>query len=254
MISVTVLVKNNAETIAALLESVQSFPEVIVLDTGSTDATLEIVRSYKNTKIYYHTLTNFGEAYNKVASYVTNPWVLSLDSDEALSLELIANIHALKLDPRKIYQFRRINYLNGKKICFSGWRKDDVQRLYHSSSTQFKEVKVHPKLADKGFRIERIQGALLHYPYLSISSFLHKMQMYTSFFAEQHAGIKKSSFTKAYVHGLYAFFKSFFLQAGILDGQEGYIISSYNAQTAFYKYLKLRELNKKLTQPPQSST
>ena len=112
MITVTILTKNAEETLPSVLESVSRFDEVIVLDTGSSDQTLEIAKLFPNVKTYKHSFTGFGALHNLSARYSTNDWILSLDSDEVLTKELEDEILSLKLDTRHVYSFPFDNYFN----------------------------------------------------------------------------------------------------------------------------------------------
>lgn len=89
-----------------------------------------------------------------------------------------------------------------------------------------------------------LRGAVKHYPYETTADFIKKMQSYSELFAEQNRGKRRASLPKAVWHSFFAFFKSYFLKKGFLGGHEGFVISVYNANTAFYKYLKLMEYNK----------
>ncbi len=239
MITVTILTKNNQETLGSVLESTKNFDEVILLDTGSTDATLEIAGLYPNVKIFHSPFTGFGPLHNLAAFHASNDWILSLDSDEVLTLELAQEILSLQLDMKKVYSFPFNNYFNGKHIKWCGWYPDRHIRLYNKQVTAFTDDKVHEKIQIAGLSEIKLHSPVKHYSYRSISDFLLKMETYSNLFAEQNAHKKKSSFTKALVHGSFAFFKSYIMKRGFLGGKEGYIISVYNAQTAFYKYLKL---------------
>jgi hypothetical protein len=96
-----------------------------------------------------------------------------------------------------------------------------------------------------GMKVHTLSSPMIHTPYRSMKDFLAKMQSYSTLFAEQHKGKKSSSLPKAIAHGSFAFLKSYLLKKGLLDGKEGFIISLYNGHTAFYKYMKLLELNRK---------
>jgi glycosyltransferase involved in cell wall biosynthesis len=241
-ISVTILAKNASETIAKTLQSLSFFPEVLVADTGSTDRTKEIARQFPNVKVIDIPFQGFGKTHNLASSHATHDWVLSVDSDEVVTPNLAQEILALKLDPAQVYRLNRQNYLNGKWIrCCSGWYPDRIVRLYHRSHTQFNEVAVHESISSDHLHIVPLQGDLLHTPYLSVESFLAKMQLYSTLFAQQNKG-KKSSLGKAIGHGLAAFLKNYFLKRGFLGGKEGFIISLYNAHVTYYKYLKLADL------------
>jgi glycosyltransferase involved in cell wall biosynthesis len=238
------LTKNSEKTLTQTLESLKTFAEVIVLDTGSTDKTLEIASQFSNVSLHKAPMTGFGDLHNKAASLSSHDWILSIDSDEVLSDELVKEIHALALDPIYIYAIRRDNYFNGKKMrCCAGWHPDWVARLYNREKTQFSSDAVHEKVI--GCKVIQLRCPMKHVPYRSSSDFLSKMQTYSTLFALQHRGKKKSSLTKAILHSLAAFCKNYFLCRGILGGREGFVISLYNAQTTYYKYLKLAELNAK---------
>jgi glycosyltransferase involved in cell wall biosynthesis len=242
MISICILTKNASSTLKKTLDSVRSFDEVIVLDNGSTDSTCEIAMGYPNVKIYKSPFIGFGPLRNKAAEFATHDWILSLDSDEVISLELLNALKNAPLDPALAYIFPRHNYYNGKRIRGCGWDPEYIARLYHKSNARFSDAQVHEKLEATQFK--KILAPLLHTPYRSTTDFLSKMQHYSTLFAEQYRGKRKSSFSKALLHALYAFFRSFFLKRGIFCGTEGFIISLYNANTTFYKYIKLYEINK----------
>ena len=246
MISVTVLTKNSQDTLDATLRSLQKFPEVIVYDSGSTDTTLQIAASYPNVTCISGEFTGFGPTHNRASRLATHDWILSIDSDEVLTQELADALLKLPLDPRRVYQLDRHNYFNGKWIRWcGGWYPDPVIRLYNRTATQFTDDAVHERVILKDLQLTPLPYPLIHTPYRSMGDFLAKMQTYTTLFAQQHRGKKKSSLGKAIAHGSFAFFKSYILKKGFLGGKEGYLISLYNGHTAFYKYLKLMELNEK---------
>jgi glycosyltransferase involved in cell wall biosynthesis len=245
MITVTILTKNSGRTLLATLRSLKEFPEVLVFDTGSIDDTLEIAKRFSNVKIAQTTFKGFGPTHNEACSLATYDWILSLDSDEVLSKELASEILELKLNPNYLYRINRENYFNGKHMkCCSGWYPDRIIRLYNRRQTSFSNVAVHEKIEQKGLEIKDLSYSMQHTPYLCIEDFLTKMQSYSTLFAIQNKGKKKASIFSAIFHGLYAFFKSYILKRGFLGGKEGYIISVYNGQTTFYKYLKLAHANK----------
>ncbi len=238
MITVCILTKDNEKSLKRTLTSVISFPEVIVLDNGSTDATLEIASHFPNVKVCTASFNGFGPLKNKAASLAKYDWILSLDSDEVLSDPLVSEIHSLDLDGKKLYRFCFHNFFNEKWIKGCGWYPDKHIRLYNKRLTSFSNHFVHEKIDESGFKIESLRHPIFHYSYQTVSDFLVKMDRYSTLFAEQNKG-KKSSFGKAIFHSMYAFIKSYILQRGFLDGKEGYLISLYNAQTCFYKYIKL---------------
>ncbi len=246
MITVTILTKNSADTLGKTLEGVQRFPEVIVMDTGSIDDTKEIARSFANVRLIEEKFMGFGKTHNRASSLASHKWILSIDSDEVLSAELAEEILSLSLENGTVYSLNRHNYFNDKWMkCCSGWYPDPVIRLYNREVTAFTDDEVHEKVLADQLRVIALKGKLSHTPYRSIESFLQKMQLYSTLFAEQNAG-KNSSLGKALVHGCTAFLRSYIFKRGFLGGKEGLIISLYNAHATYYKYLKLAFRNKTL--------
>lgn len=245
MISVTVLTKNSAKTLKKTLESLKTFPEVLLFDTGSTDETLEIAKSFSNVSVHCGEFKGFGPTHNQASSLAAHDWILSVDSDEQLTEALAQEILSTKLDPLCVYQVRRHNFLAGKRIkgC-SGWDPDFVVRLYHRNHTAFDNAQVHEKIMCRDLKRVTFKHPLLHFPYLRISDFLSKMQSYSTLFADQHKETKRSSLGSALMHSWWAFIKSYVIKRGFICGKEGLIISLYNAHTTFYKYLKLAETQK----------
>lgn len=241
MISVCIPTKDVEATIQKTLDSVRRFSEVVIYDTGSTDATLVIASSYPNVKIQKGGFKGFGPLRNEVAKLASNDWIFALDSDESVSPALLAEIERLSLNPSNAYSMPRHNYYNGKWIKGCGWYPDRVVRLYNKQTARYSDAAVHESVQSR--HITPLRSPLLHTPCRSLSDFLRKMDHYSTLFAEQNKGKRRASFSKALGHGAYAFFKSYLLQRGIFDGPEGFVISLYNANSTFYKYLKLSEKN-----------
>lgn len=253
MISVVILTKNCQATILRTLHSTLGIDEVIILDTGSTDQTLNIAKKFPHVKIFSSPFTTFGSLRNLAASYAKNNWILSLDSDEVLSFALKQILLTLKPpNDKAIYSFPFKNFFNGKHIKWCGWHPDRHTRLYNKTKTAFSLDEVHEKISNAGCQEIELKAPIHHFSYRSISDFLTKMDLYSTLFAKQYTGKKSSSFKKALFHGAFAFIKSYILKQGFLGGSEGFIISLYNSQTAFYKYLKLKERNKNASNPSLS--
>lgn len=248
LISAHVLTHNSERSLHATLASLKNFQEVIVIDTGSTDHSLAIARSFPNVKVHLYPLQGFGAMHNLAASLASYDWIFSIDSDEIASPSLIKELATLALDPCVLYSVERHNYYNGKRIkCCAGWYPDWVVRLYNRKTARFTEELIHEKVDVQQCRMIRLKGHLCHTPYVSADDFLRKMQSYSSWFAKQYQGKKRSSLGQAILRAGLAFLKNFFLKRGFLGGKEGLIISLYNTQTTYYKYLKLAEANRAST-------
>lgn len=242
-ISVTVLTYNSQEHLKKTLSSLKDFQQVIVLDSGSTDQTEQISSQFSNVSFHLHPFEGFGQQHNHALTLCKYDWILSIDSDEILTRELIEEIKNLKLENNQIYTISRKNYFKGRWISGCGWYPDRVKRLFNKNQTQFSDDKVHESLLEKNLHIQHLKEHIIHYPYSNYRQFLIKMERYCYFFALQNKGIKTSSPFKAFSRALYTFFKSYFLKHGFLNGFEGFFISLYNAETVWHKYIQLYELN-----------
>lgn len=245
-ISVTVLAKNSEKYLKDVLKALSPFGEVILYDTGSQDNTIKIAHSFSNVRVIQAPFVGFGLTHNMASAAATNHWILSIDSDEIVTKELIKVISEEELDVDSVYSFPRHNYFNEKYIKWCGWHPDRQIRLYNRTKTKFSDDQVHEAILSQKMQHIALKAPLIHYSYSSISDFLSKMQAYSTLFANQYKGKRKSSFSKAFFHGVFAFFKSYVLKRGFLGGYEGYVISTYNGHTAYYKYLKLHEANAEL--------
>lgn len=252
MISVTILAKNSSQYLHQVLAALKDFPEVLIYDNGSSDNTCQIASQFPNVTIVHGPFEGFGPTHNNASSAAKYDWILSIDSDEVVSPELSQEILAVKLDGRSVYSFPRHNYYKGKWIRWCGWYPDRQIRLYNRTVTRFTDQKVHERIISDNLNVVQLKAPLIHYSYRSSADFLGKMQSYSELFAQQNGGRKQSSLCKAVLHGLFAFVKSYLIKRGFLGGQQGFEISLYNANTAFYKYLKLQEVNNQLTKKGES--
>lgn len=245
-ISVTILTKDSSKYLDECLSALSNFNEIIILDNGSTDNTIALANKYDNVKIYKSEFIGFGALKNLAVSFCSNDWILSIDSDEIFSKELISEINSVKLDDNTIYSLKRDNFYNGKLIKACGWDNDYVLRLFNKKNTTFNNRRVHESLEIKhNMKVEKLNATFNHYTYDSAFELVSKFQKYSTLWAEENKGIKKSSPLKAFIHFIFCFFKNYFFQKGFLYGYEGFLISISNANGVFYKYIKLYELNKK---------
>lgn len=244
-ISVTILAKNSQQYLNEVLLALKPFGEVLLYDTGSTDKTMDIARTFPNVRIVSAPFAGFGPTHNLASAAAKYDWILSIDSDEVVTPEMAQDISGLIKDEHAVYSFPRHNYFNGKFIKWCGWYPDKQIRLYNRTHTRFTDAQVHEAIIAKDMSVIPLKGPMIHYSYASISDFLNKMQAYSTLFAKQNKGKKSSSLCKAILHGIFALFKSYVIKRGFLGGYEGFIISVYNGHTAYYKYLKLYEANQK---------
>lgn len=245
-ISVTILSKNSEKYLDEVLKALADFDEVLLYDNGSTDNTFAIASKHPNVHLVTGTFEGFGTTHNKASAAAKYDWILSIDSDEIATPEMCEEIKNLSLNPQAVYSFPRHNYFEGKWIRWCGWYPDRQYRLYNRKNTSFSKAEVHEAIIVEGLEHIPLNSPIIHYSYANQQDFLAKMQSYSTLFAKQYAGKKKSSVPKAIAHGVGAFLKSYLVKKGFLGGAQGFMISVYNGNTAFYKYLKLREANRLL--------
>lgn len=243
MISVTLLLTGNPKHLEAVLNSLDRFPELLIYNNGAGKEALDICKKFSNAKVVEGPFVGFGPTHNLASDLATNDWILSVDSDELVTVDLADEILSLQLDEEAIYSIPRRNFYQEKWIYSCGWWPDRVIRLYNRKQTRFSDAMVHEGIEKKHLKIIDLKNPFHHFSYDSIAEFLKKMQSYSDLFAAQYVGKRNSSPLKASLHAFWAFFKSYFLKRGILQGYEGYLISAYNGHTAFYKYMKLYEAN-----------
>ena len=247
------ITKNEAHNIEACLRSVLFADQMVVLDSGSTDETVQMaIRLGAQVSVNSH-WEGFGVQKNRALALATSEWVLSIDADERLSLELQAEIQeVLKNAQAEAYCFPRLSSYCNQYIHHSGWYPDRVTRLFQRDRAQFSDEIIHEKLVVKG-RVSHLRNHILHESFPDFEMVLDKVNRYSSAGAMSllRKG-KSSSFPKALGHGLWAFIRTYFLQMGFLDGWMGLALAISNAEGTYYRYLKLWLLHDRKSAPASS--
>ncbi len=242
-LSVIIITKNEAEGIRACLKSVAWADEIIVVDSGSTDGTVEICREFTD-KVYVKDWPGFGPQKNRALDLATGEWVLSLDADERVPAELRAEIiDAIRTpDSRHAFRMPRLSSYCGRFMRYGGWWPDYVTRLFRRKKGRFSDDLVHERVIVNG-RIGTLRSHLIHLTYENLEEVLEKVNTYSTSGAlsASHRN-KKGSFGKAVFRGLWAFIRTYLLRAGFLDGREGFMLAVSNAEVTYYRYLKLMYL------------
>ena len=245
-LSVILITKNEAPRLGATLAAISFADEIIVLDSGSTDGTVELARRYSDKVYVSDGWPGFGPQKNRALDLASGDWVLSLDADERVTPELAAEIQAALARPRaEMYELPRSSSYCGRTIRHSGWWPDYVARLFLRGSARFSDDLVHERLLFQG-PIARLKAPLQHESFRTLEEVLNKVNHYSSAGAEQAlARGKQGGLGKAVSHGLWAFLRSYLLRAGFLDGREGFMLAISSAEGVYYRYLKLLYLNKR---------
>jgi glycosyltransferase involved in cell wall biosynthesis len=239
-LSVTVITQNESHNIEACLRSVMFADQLVVLDSGSTDDTLQIAQSLGAAVSVSPDWQGFGVQKNRAVALATSDWVLSLDADERVTPELQAEILAcLKAPAFDVYSFPRLSSYCGQYMRHSGWYPDRVIRLFRRGSARFTDDLVHERVVADG-QVGQLESPLLHESFRNFESVLDKVNRYSTAGAQglMNRG-KTASVGKAIGHGMWAFMRTYFLKLGFLDGRMGLVLAISNAEGTYYRYLKL---------------
>ncbi|RZT00348.1 glycosyltransferase family 2 protein [Aquimarina brevivitae] len=251
-LSGVIITFNEEQKIEQCLTSLQDVvDEIIVVDSYSTDKTIEICKKY-NAKIVFQEFLGYKEQKNFAITQATYDHIVSLDGDEALSPELKTSIIALKSNwDYDGYFVNRYNNFCGQWINHSDWYPDRKLRVFKKNTGEWKGINPHDSFQlKKGLKAGCLKGDILHWNYLNYSEFNLQTEKFSSISAQSYFKLgKKAPIWKIVFNPTWAFFKAYFLRLGFLDGLNGLIICVQTANITFLKYIKLRELHKKKDNP-----
>jgi glycosyltransferase involved in cell wall biosynthesis len=245
-ISAVIIAFNEEKNIRRCLEALAWAGEIVVVDSGSTDATVEIAREFTG-RVIDHPFEGYVRQKNFALAQAAQEWVLSVDADEVVTPELLARIREVWPRERERYDgftVNRLSRFSGKWIRHCGWYPDRKLRLFRRSRGRWEGEELHERVRLEG-RTMDLNADLLHYTYESLSENIEKIQRYSTIFAQaQYQLGRRASLMDLLTRPAAKFLKSYFLKLGLLDGRHGLILSSTAAFYVFLKYAKLWELQK----------
>lgn len=245
-LTTVILTKNEEKTIKQVILNTQKCAaNVLVVDSGSSDKTVEIAEKCGAKVVYRAWDDDFAAQRNFALQHVTTPWVLYLDADEFLDAELTAAIkNVLASDENKQYSMLRKSHAFGFEYKHGIFKPDEVIRLFKTKAVNW-EGKVHERPVCEMPK-ERLNGYIEHYTYENWQDWWNKAGHYTSIWAEDvYKRNKKTSLGSAFFHAAYGFFRAYIIQAGFIDGWSGLYSSLQHFIYTLMKYLKLYELQNK---------
>lgn len=247
-LSVVIITFNEAEKIARCISSVQPIAdEIVVVDSHSTDDTVTICRNM-GCKIIAHDFSGHIEQKNFAITQASSPFILSLDADEALDEEAQKSISLIKTDWQyNGYTFNRLNNYCGHWVKFSGWYPDKKLRLWDSRQGEWKGQNPHDRFElKKGLTSSHSSGNILHYTIDSPEQHLKQIEYFTDISSRALFDKGKSaSILKLIISPVVKFIRDFFWKLGFLDGWAGWMIAKNSAKAKYFKYGKLRQLQKR---------
>lgn len=246
-LSIILITKNESINLVACLSTLSFAQEWIVVDSGSTDSTVEIARRFGASVLITQDWPGFGKQKNRALDLATGDWVLSIDADERVTPELAAEIQmAISTSSADIFDIPRRTSFCGQWIDHCGWSPDRVARLFRRGRARFNENLVHESLQAEqvGQSIQNLKNPLLHYSYPTPNHYWDKLKIYSEAWATQkQAEGKTASISRALAASCVAFVRSYIIRLGFLDGALGFVVCQMQAQATFYKYFQLYFLN-----------
>jgi glycosyltransferase involved in cell wall biosynthesis len=242
-LSVAIITKNEVKKLPRCLESVSFADETIIVDSGSSDRTVEIAKEF-GCRVFIEDWKGYGPQKNSAIEKCRNKWVLLLDADERLSAgaaELIADI--LKAPTADAYTFKRKNYLHGRWMKHSGYWPDLQIRLINKLRGSFHGT-IHERWVTDG-PVRDLAACIEHYAFTDYSDMLKTLNDYSTVIAgELYASGRRVTSLAPVYHGIGMFFKIYLIEMGFLDGLDGLVTALTKAGGSFFKYAKLLELQR----------
>ena len=243
-LSVAVITKNEADRVARLLDSVRFADEIIVVDSGSTDDTRELCRSY-GAVVIDHTWLGYAAQKQLALEKASSDWVLSLDADEAVSDGLAGQIvTAIRQAPPEVAGFSmpRLSYYLGRWIRHGGWYPDRKIRLVQKGRGRWVGEALHETLTVDG-RVLRLSQPILHYVYRNISDQLHTIDRFSTIAAQERGRASGVYVLAGLGHATVKFIECYLWKLGFMDGWPGLVIAANSAWYAFLKHAKAWEMS-----------
>ena len=244
-ISLVVITLNEEKNLERCLRAADFCTELVIVDSGSTDRTLEIAAQF-NAKVFHRAWTGYRDQKNFGSEQATQPWILCIDADEFVSDGLrLSILTAFQHEPLfDAFEINRHGYYAGKPINFGGWNHQWRLFLYRKNKAVWSGEEPHTVVEFLGDRKSRLRGDLDHHTYDSIAQHISKNTgAARQWAAAMHEIGRPSRCSDLVFRSSWAFFRTYFLQLGILDGFYGVVIASLAGWYTFSKYAMLREMN-----------
>src|ERR1700744_5009799 len=252
-VSIVIITKNKAKCIADCLDMAKLITnDIVIIDNGSTDATLSIALSY-GCRVYQNTWDGYGANKNKGIELAKYDWILSIDADEIPDMELVNSLHNTWLkNPEMVYDIKFRSYFGSKRIRFGNWGRDHHVRLFNRTLVKWSEPAVHETLIlPKQIKKKGLKGYFHHYSVKNAYECNNKAVYYAKLSAEKYyQSGKRANIINLYVSPIFVFIKSYILLLGFLDGKEGWAISKITYKNRWLKYHYLSQLENNYKKKP----
>ena len=243
LLSVAIITKNEEERLPACLASVSFADDIVVVDSGSTDTTVQIAKEF-GCRVFVEEWKGFGPQKNSAVDKCRHEWVLLLDADErATEAAREAIVKTLRGPAAAAYRLNMKHYFHGKWIRHSGYWPDPHIKLVNRNRGRFHGA-IHEKWVTEG-PVQGLDASLEHYGFSNYADMLRTLDEYSTIISrEMFAAGRRANVLTPLSHGLGMFLKIYFLERGLLDGMDGLVIALTKAGGSFFKYAKLLELRR----------
>jgi glycosyltransferase involved in cell wall biosynthesis len=242
-LSVTIITLNEADHIAAAIDSASWADEIIVVDSGSTDGTLDLARA-KGATVATRPWSGYVDQKNYAAGLARHEWIFSLDADERIPAPLATEIRELLATEPSLrgYRVPRVTFHLGRWMRTTDFYPDFQTRLYDRRAARWQGRHVHESVAVDG-AVGRLKHELQHYSYRDLRDQLERINQYSMLAARQmHEAGRRANLLDLILHPPAAFLRNYVLRRGFLDGTAGLTLSVMNAYSVFLKFAKLWEM------------
>ncbi len=237
---------NEEHNIEQAIESVKWADEILVVDSFSTDKTVEIAKNL-GARILQREYGNSASQKNWTIPQASHEWIFLLDADERVDSSLeqeVKSIVSNTKEPFQAYWIKRRNFFMGKEVKYSGWQGDKVIRLFKRDLCKYEEKSVHAEVICDG-EVGTMKQKLIHYTFKDIHHYLEKWDRYTTWSANDRAARgEQPGWYHFLIKPAFRFFHDYILKGGILDGLTGFILCTLSSASVFMRYLKVRQIVK----------
>lgn len=247
-ISFCVITLNEEQNLGRCLASCEGLSdEVLVVDSGSTDGTQSVARSFGARWVVQPWLGFVGQK-NRALDLARHEWVFSVDADEELSQELREEVALLRAiepaDDRTGFSMPRCVLYEGRWIRHGDWYPDRLVRLFRRGQGRFAGGKVHERLELPG-RVVALHGDLYHHSFKDRADHRERCEKYATLWAESaHESGRRAGLLEPLSHAVFRWVRGYLLRRGFMDGAQGFRIATYSARETYWKYKLLRRLNR----------
>jgi glycosyltransferase involved in cell wall biosynthesis len=242
-VSVTIITLNEADHIAAAVDSASWADEILVVDSGSTDGTADLARA-RGATVATRAWTGYVDQKNHAAALARHDWIFSLDADERIPPALAGEIRTLlaREPTQRAYRVPRVTFHLGRWLRTTDFYPDFQTRLYDRRAARWRGKYVHESVVSDG-PVGRLKNELQHYSYVDLRDHLERINRYSTLAARQmHEAGRRAGPLHLIVHPPAAFLRNYVLRRGFMDGMAGLTVSAVNAYSVFLKFAKLWEL------------